>query len=129
MFHFPVQIYYEDTDHSGFVYHANYLKYFERAREHAIGKDILQRFWFDDGIGFVVYEVDMHFTAGAEFGDVLDIRSTYTWESKYRLIWHQEVWHDGGIKAAVIANVHMVCIDHNRKPIPIPRILDEPLRE
>ena len=29
-----VQIYYEDTDHSGVVYHANYLKYFERAREH-----------------------------------------------------------------------------------------------
>ena len=33
----PVQINYEDTDHSGVVYHANYLKYFERAREHSLG--------------------------------------------------------------------------------------------
>ncbi|MBW2548816.1 MAG: thioesterase, partial [Deltaproteobacteria bacterium] len=39
----PVQIYYEDTDHSGVVYHANYLKYFERAREHIFGVDELVR--------------------------------------------------------------------------------------
>ena len=36
VYHFPVQIYYEDTDHSGVVYHPNVLKYFERAREHVI---------------------------------------------------------------------------------------------
>ena len=29
---FPVRVYYEDTDLSGIVYHANYLKWFERAR-------------------------------------------------------------------------------------------------
>ncbi|HBF45795.1 MAG TPA: thioesterase, partial [Shewanella frigidimarina] len=34
---FSVQIYYEDTDFSGVVYHPNFLKYFERAREHVIG--------------------------------------------------------------------------------------------
>lgn len=28
----PVRIYYEDTDISGIVYHANYLRYFERGR-------------------------------------------------------------------------------------------------
>ena len=33
IYQFEVQVYYEDTDHSGVVYHANYLKYFERARE------------------------------------------------------------------------------------------------
>ena len=30
--YFPVRVYYEDTDLSGIVYHANYLKWFERAR-------------------------------------------------------------------------------------------------
>jgi acyl-CoA thioester hydrolase len=30
--HFPVRIFYQDTDVSGFVYHANYLNFFERAR-------------------------------------------------------------------------------------------------
>ena len=32
-----VRVYYEDTDFSGVVYHANYLKYCERAREHLLG--------------------------------------------------------------------------------------------
>ena len=30
---FSIHIYYEDTDHSGVVYHANYLRFFERARD------------------------------------------------------------------------------------------------
>ncbi|MCJ8271229.1 MAG: thioesterase, partial [Psychrosphaera sp.] len=39
--HHPVQIYYEDTDHSGVVYHPNFLKYYERAREHVIDSNLL----------------------------------------------------------------------------------------
>ena len=31
-FHWPVRVYYEDTDAGGVVYHASYLKFFERAR-------------------------------------------------------------------------------------------------
>ena len=50
----PVQIYYEDTDLSGVVYHANYLKYFERAREHLLGPTELARLYNEDGIGVVV---------------------------------------------------------------------------
>ena len=57
----PVQIYYEDTDLSGVVYHANYLKYFERAREHLIGPAELVRLLDEEGIGFVVYHVEMTF--------------------------------------------------------------------
>ena len=36
-FSLPIRIYYEDTDHSGVVYHPNFLKYFERAREEVLG--------------------------------------------------------------------------------------------
>ena len=32
IYHFPVRVYYEDTDFGGIVYYANYLKYIERAR-------------------------------------------------------------------------------------------------
>lgn len=45
---FKVQVYYEDTDHSGVVYHADYLKYFERARESVIGPVAL---WKEKGPG------------------------------------------------------------------------------
>ena len=43
-----IQIYYEDTDFSGVVYHANYLRFFERAREHILGADELVRLWRDE---------------------------------------------------------------------------------
>ena len=32
----PIRVYYEDTDFSGLVYHANYLRFFERG-EHSVG--------------------------------------------------------------------------------------------
>jgi YbgC/YbaW family acyl-CoA thioester hydrolase len=90
--HFAVQIYYEDTDHSGLVYHANYLKYFERAREHLLGPRELVRLLEAEGIGFVVYKCEMTFKEGAVFGDVLDIRSTPRIESPFRVVFQQDVY-------------------------------------
>ncbi len=122
VFHFQVQVYYEDTDHSGVVYHANYLKYFERAREHLIGAAELVRLWKEEGLGFAVYKADITYADGAEFGDVLDIRTTFEIDGKFRIIWRQEAWRPNGKKPAVIGIIHLVCMDKNKqlKPIPNP---------
>ncbi len=119
-YHLPVQVYYEDTDHSGVVYHANYLKYFERAREGVIGPAALVALWKEQGLGFAVYKADINFLDGAEFGDTLDIVSTVRKDSDYRLVWQQEAWRPGAAKAAVRAEIHLVCVDRekNLKPIP-----------
>ncbi len=119
-YRFPVQIYYEDTDHSGVVYHANYLKYFERAREEAIGSERLVRLWEEEGLGFAVYKADMGFFEGARFGDTLEIRTRYEQDGDYRIIWHQEAWRPGGTKAAVTAVIELVCLDRNTKLRPLP---------
>ena len=92
----PVQIYYEDTDFSGVVYHANYLKYFERAREHLLGVKDLVDLYRDTGIGFVVYKAELTFKEGAVFGDSLEIRTTVRAESDYRAVFVQQVWRPGG---------------------------------
>lgn len=120
VYHLPVQIYYEDTDHSGVVYHANYLKYFERSREHVIGKQILVDLWKKEGLGFAVYKADITYSEGAEFGDVLDIRSSYRIDGKYRIIWQHEAWREGGKKPAVSCELHLVCMDRDKKLVPIP---------
>ena len=119
-YHFLVQIYYEDTDHTGVVYHANYLKYFERARENLIGTDTLVKLWEEEGIGFSVYKAELGFYDGATFGDRLDIRTTVDQDGKYRLILHQEAWKPNGKKPAVTAVIEMVCLDRNRQLKPIP---------
>jgi len=115
-----VRIYYEDTDHSAVVYHPNYLKYFERAREHLLGPDVLVNLWDKDGIGFAVTKTEMVFKEGARFGDVIDIRTTPSIQSKYRISFDQQVWREGGSKALVLGKVEMVCLDKQNKLVPLP---------
>ena len=49
---FPLRVYYEDTDVSGVVYHANYLRWFERARSDVLRLlGIEQQAAYDEGLG------------------------------------------------------------------------------
>ncbi len=124
-FHHTVHIYYEDTDHSGFVYHANYLKFFERGREHAIGRDVLSNLWHDKGMGFVVYRMDIEFKDKVKFGETVDVRSTFTLENRFRMICHQSVWREGAEKPAVVAEIELLCLNKDEKLISIPpEVLD-----
>jgi acyl-CoA thioester hydrolase len=117
---FVVQIYYEDTDFSGLVYHANYLRYFERAREHVLGAEELVRLWRDEKKGFVVYKATQQFKEGAVFGDLVEIRSTARLESEYRVVFDQKAVRKSDGKLLVEASIEMVCIDGHRQPVPIP---------
>ncbi len=103
-----IQIYYEDTDVSGLVYHANYLAYFERAREHVIGAEKLVEL-LEEGIGFVVYKASLTFKEGARLGDIIEIRSKYERTSEYRVHFEQKVYR--GEKLLVDGEVEMVCVD------------------
>ena len=75
-----VRVYYEDTDFSGIVYHANYLRFMERGRTNylrLIGAD--QRGLFEQaqaeapGFAFVVRQMTMNFRKPAKMDDVLEI--------------------------------------------------------
>lgn len=72
-FDWPIRVYYEDTDAAGIVYHANYLKFMERARTEwlrALGfeqDDLARR----HGVGFVVSEASLSFRRPARFNDAL----------------------------------------------------------
>lgn len=68
------RVYYEDTDCGGVVYHANYLRFMERARS-----DWLRECGFapsqalDKGLMFVVKEAQVEFNAPARLNDVLTV--------------------------------------------------------
>ena len=74
---FPVRVYYEDTDLSGIVYHANYLRWFERARSdmlRLLGID--QRAAAEAGEGtYAVTEINVRYVAPARLDDVVTITS------------------------------------------------------
>lgn len=130
LFVLPVQVYYEDTDHSGVVYHANYLRYMERAREHLLGVAELVRLWEQEQIGFVVYQCSMKFREGARFGDTLEVRTVLSKGSDYRAIFQQDVYRKKDGKLLVEGEVHLCCVDANQKLVKLPKsvrtLMDSP---
>ncbi len=75
---FAVRVYFEDTDLSGMVYHANYLRWFERARSDMLRHcGIDQRAAHDAGEGaYAVTELALRYRRPARLDDVVMIVST-----------------------------------------------------
>jgi len=78
-----VRVYYEDTDFSGIVYHANYLKFMERARsDHLRLVGVVQGELFGQaqeeapGFAFVVRSMTLDFQRPARIDDVLEVHTT-----------------------------------------------------
>jgi len=72
-FRLALRVYYEDTDAAGIVYHANFLKFMERARTEwlrglGFEQDVIAR---EHGIGFVVRSAELDFVRPARFNDEL----------------------------------------------------------
>ena len=87
-----VTIYVEDTDFQGFVYHANYLKFFERARSQFLSiNKISQKSLRKLNLAFVIKEVQLDFISAAELGDILIVKSSVKKLSNARMIFFQKV--------------------------------------
>ena len=78
--HFAVRVYFEDTDLSGIVYHANYLRYMERARSDMLKvAGIDQRAAHDAGEGtYAVADLSIKYVSPAKLDDALLVISTVT---------------------------------------------------
>ena len=116
---FPVRVYYEDTDMGGIVYHANYLRYIERARSdyvRRLGND--QNAMRDAGIVWVVRKIDAEFLATAKFDDELLVETTVSGVSGARLTMDQVVRR--GETEIFRARVTAVCMNSAGKPVRLP---------
>jgi tol-pal system-associated acyl-CoA thioesterase len=107
-----VKVYLEDTDAQGIVYHANYLKYFERTRtdyleEHGAGLKGAQ----DLGYRFVVHALSVQFHKPAVLGDRLEIVTTVHKRSPFRLVFEHRAFRAGEQEPRTSAKVDVACID------------------
>ena len=97
--HFPVRVYFEDTDVAGIVYYANYLRYMERARSdllRAIGVD--QRAALEAGEGvYAVAEVAIRYKAPAKLADDLVIVTRVAEVRAASVLIHQQVMRAGEV--------------------------------
>jgi acyl-CoA thioester hydrolase len=95
--YFALRIYFEDTDFSGVVYHANYLRFLERARSDMLKlAGIEQRAMFESGDGvYAITEINIRYKAPARFDDDLLILSTVEGLRPVGCTIHQRVMRDG----------------------------------
>jgi acyl-CoA thioester hydrolase len=117
---FQCRVYYEDTDHGGVVYYANYLKFMERGRTEYlraahIELDDIER---DEGVMFAVTEANIRYLSPALFNDLLEVDSVLTHAKGARLTFKQQVWriHRKDETRDILlteAEIKLACIDRD----------------
>ena len=128
-FKYELKIYYEDTDAGGVVYYANYLKFLERARSEAIyemgfsNTELKKEF----GVLIIVKSCNIDYKKPAIFEDKLSIISTIKEITKTSFIMEQNINKDKELIAS--ADIHLVSVNSDGKPIKIPEILKNKLNE
>ena len=116
---FAVTVYYEDTDMGGIVYHANYLKYIERARSAWVRElGIDQNAMREAGTAFVVRRVEADYLGAARLDDELTVRTRTEAVTGARLVMAQEILREG--KVIFRAEVTAVCATLDGHPVRLP---------
>jgi len=123
---FSVRVYYEDTDFSGNVYHAAYLKFFERGRTEflrdlGIHHSQLAR----EGLAFAVRSMTIEFDGAAHIDDLLDVETRVVSASGARLMLEQSLLRQGAVITR--ARVLVVAIKTGGGPARLPQSLREKL--
>ena len=89
---FYCRVYVEDTDFQGVVYHANYIKFFERARSEFLAtNNILQDALRKNNLAFVIKSINIKYIAAAELGDEIEVNSVVQKKSDARMIFNQKI--------------------------------------
>ena len=111
VFHWPVRVYYEDTDAGGIVYYAKYLHFFERARTEwlrsfGVEQHALLR---DTGLGFAVRSAQVDYRKPARLDDELRIVSAIIGLGRAQIMFGQHAERNGEV--LVDAKVRVACFD------------------
>ena len=115
---------YEDTDAGGVVYYANYLRYMERGRNQylrELGRSI--REYQDDGILFIVVEVNLKYRSPAGLDDDLIVETWIAQSRRSSVTFGQRIKREGEDNVLVEGSVKIACIGTTLRPRRLPQEL------
>lgn len=131
--HFPIQIFYEDTDAGGIVYHANYLKFMERARtifleEKGLSLPILIDTF---GIQFVVQAINITYEQPVRLQQRIIMVTNVTKLGRASLTFRQAAYFNPAEDKTMICSGEavIVCTNLQFKPCAIPQAILKELKE
>ena len=130
--YYITRIFYEDTDAGGIVYHANYLKYFERARTSLLNlinidqKQLLEK----KKLGFVVRDINLRINKPFKLNQILLVKTCLKSAKKSCIVLKHEAYET--IKGTISKNPNVLCeiqivmINDKNKVKDISKILHHP---
>lgn len=121
--HYNVRVYSEDVDYMGIVYHANYLRYFERARTELLRqKNLLLSDLMQLDILFAINEINIRYIKPAQLDDLLMITTEIIERKACSFTFKQNMLNQQG-NLLCEANIKAVCVDGQLKPKRLPDIV------
>jgi acyl-CoA thioester hydrolase len=118
----PIRVYYEDTDASGIVYHANYLRYCERGRSDSLrlaGISHMIMMQGEEPFAWTVRRISVDYHKPARIDDLIHVHTRYTEMTGVRIIGSQRVMR--GTTLLVEVHVEACIITLTGKPRRIPQ--------
>lgn len=121
----PLRVYIEDSDYAGIVYHANYLKFFERARSEwaeILGFGML---WQQElQIYFPIRAIEINFYKPARINDQVEIVTKLKRIGHASLIYWQCL-RDTKSRDTILceAKTKVACTNYSMKPCPLPKLV------
>ncbi|MEI7606758.1 MAG: tol-pal system-associated acyl-CoA thioesterase [Rhodospirillaceae bacterium] len=127
--HFPIRVYFEDTDAFGVVYNARYLGFLERARTEMMRLLGIPHaeMMADHGAVFAIRRYEIDYLSPARLDDLLDVRTRISEIGGATLTGKHEIWR--GDTKLVHSKVRLGCISSAGKPMRIPAAFARRLAE
>jgi len=118
---YPLNVFFEDTDFSGLVYHANYLRYFERGRSSFLSLIGVRHsdLWNEMKIAFTIRKFEIEYKSPARIDDQLIIKTRYDEITGARLFISQTCFKGNILLAS--AKCEAACISQTGRPVRVPK--------
>ncbi|STX29152.1 acyl-CoA thioesterase [Legionella beliardensis] len=118
--HATFRVYIEDTDAMGVVYHANYLRFFERARSDMFRQAGLPlTALITSDYHFAIRDIKLHYDYPARLDDVLSISTVIAEQRSCSLLFEQKMKNQDN-KMLCQASINVVCVNKAMKPKRLP---------
>jgi len=115
----PIRVYYEDTDFTGVVYHASYLRFFERGRTDALRcAGVNHTELLADGLAMVARRMEIDWMRPAKVDDALMVHTNFEQVRGARMILTQRIERAGEAIAGAKIEVALVSLEGRPRKLP-----------
>jgi len=116
-FQFQIRVYIEDTDAGGIVYHANHIRFMERARTEWLRASRIDHYWHQKDYHFVVHKIALKYMRAILMDDLITVTASVVSCKSTSFVLQQNIYR-GEIMLAS-GEVELACISTAMKPLKI----------